>query len=267
MLRFISFFCILMLAACSATTISGEDATPITYTQQLQNNTEDPGLERIQSRIKNAFIGSIMAKSTQSLDKINDELAAVYEKSPQNIILYWMSYSDYYASIVHIQNENKKASEAAIESSVKRMKNMKNKNAEDYALLAMAQGFSMQFKGMKAMFISRSVAKNLEKAQNIDPENIRVWYVSGSNDFYTPDQYGGGKKVEEYILKAFEMKDQKVENPYLPSWGREEAHEILLQHYMKQEDWEKAKAHFKVAFEAYPKNYRITMMGGKLVGK
>jgi len=44
---------------------------------------------------------------------------------------------------------------------------MKNKNSEDYALLAMLHGFSLQFKGMKAMFISSDIKKNIEKKKGI----------------------------------------------------------------------------------------------------
>ena len=69
------------------------------------------------------------------------------------------------------------------------------------------------------------------------------------------------------LFERADMKDQKVTNPYLPSWGREEAHETLLAFYIKTENWEKAKAHFQIANEAYPNNYRINQMAAKLVGK
>ena len=144
---------------------------------------------------------------------------------------------------------------------------MEHKNAEDYALLAMAQIFSMRFKSIKSHFIAKSIEENLEKAEAIASENLRVWFVKGSKAHFLPKEFGGNEKAEEYLQKALTLENQSTENTYLPTWGREEAHEALLRFYIKNKHWEKAKPQFKKANEAYPKNMIIQRLGSNLRGK
>lgn len=61
----------------------------------------------------------------------------------------------------------------------------------------------------------------LAKAETLNPENARIYYLKGSNLFHTPAQYGGGKEVAkplfEKAAKLFE--NSSDENKLLPSWG------------------------------------------------
>ena len=76
-----------------------------------------------------------------------------------------------------------------------------NKTSETYALLALVQSFSIQFaSGMEAGRISAGIRENAGKALELDSTNVRGWYVLGSNDYYTPASFGGGKKVEYSLL-------------------------------------------------------------------
>lgn len=104
-------------------------------------------------------------------------------------------------------------------------------------------------------------------AVELDPENIRANFVYASNDFYTPEMYGGGKEAESYLLKALELPSQKVENTYLPSWGREEAYEMLIKVYIKAEKWNEAKEHYAAGIEEFPRSYVINQLAAKLINK
>jgi hypothetical protein len=131
----------------------------------------------------------------------------------------------------------------------------------------MLQGFDIQFKGMKAMFISSSIKKNIKKAIAIDSMNLRAYYGYASNDFHTPEKYGGGKEAEAYLLKAVSLSAQKIKNDYLPSWGKEESYEMLIKLYIKKEKWDLAKKYFQEGIVAYPESYTINQLASKLVGK
>ena len=85
--------------------------------------------------------------------------------------------------------------------------------------------------------------------------------------FHTPKKYGGGKETEEYLLKAISLPIQKVKNDYLPSWGKEEAFEMLIKFYIKNEKWDLAKKYYKKGIAAFPKSYTISQLATKLVGK
>lgn len=257
----------LLLTACHGNGSKAEIAKFANYSTQLQSTEIDPILTNIQERIYNAFVEAMMTKEAQKMAKIQQQLTELYEERDHQLIQYWRSYLQYYQAIYHLQAGDEKQSEKACDQGITWLKSVKDKNAEDYALLAMLQGFGIQFKGMRAMFISNAIKNNLKKARALDEENLRVQFVSGSNDFYTPEKYGGGKKAEAYLLKAITLPPQARPNDMLPSWGLQEAYEMLIKMYIKAERWEEAKTYFNKAIAACPESYMIHQLAPKLVGK
>ena len=251
-----------LLIACTGNVTSGPN-----YALQVSNSSIDPVLENIEKNIFDSFAQSLMQKQEKPLLSIEEKLEKLYQDKQQNLIQYWRGYAHYYLSVYHVQQEDKKQAEKVIDQGIELVESIKEKNAEDYALLALLQNFSIQFKGMKAMFISRTIRKNIDAAIRIDAENLRAYYVAGSNDYYTPEKYGGGKKAEEYLKKAIALPAQKIPNPYLPSWGKEEAYQMLIQMYIKKENYEAAKTHFQEATQLFPDSYMLNQLASKLVGK
>jgi len=173
----------------------------------------------------------------------------------------------FYSSIYHLEKGAKETAEKEIDKGIDWMDDMKKKNSEDYALLALLQGFGIQFKGIQAMFISGAIKKNAKQAMAIDATNIRGYYVFANNDFYTPEKYGGGKEAEEYLLKAIALPAQNIKNEYLPSWGKEESYEILIRLYIQNENWDLAKKYFQEGIGEFPESYAINQLAAKLVRK
>lgn len=224
-------------------------------------------LANIQQKIYAAFVQSLMTQSTATLDKIELKLADIHQREQHRIVAYWIGYLQYYKSIYFLKNEDSKTAEKEIEKGIKVVKAIDDKNSEELALLSMLQSFSIQFKGMGAIFLSKSCKKYVKKAIKLDPENLRAYYVYASNDFYTPEQYGGGKEVETYLLKAIALPAQKMKSPYLPSWGGEQAYEMLVKHYYKKNDLDQAKKYLNEGISKYPQNYQLTQMSLKLMDK
>jgi len=234
----------------------------------MDKQVADSSLKNIQDAIYQSFVNGMVQKDPSLMEEKMDQLETLYAEKEQKLILYWMSYLQYYRSIYHLNAGEKKAAEKACEAAVDRLEKMKAKNSEDYALLAMIKSFGIQFQSpMKAPFTSNKVKAYAEKAISIDPKNLRAYYVLASNDFYTPEQYGGMKKAEEYLLKATSLPAQAAPNPYLPSWGKEESYEMLVKFYMKKENWEKAKETFQKGMEEFPESYTLQQLASKLVGK
>ncbi len=96
---------------------------------------------------------------------------------------------------------------------------------------------------------------------------MRAYYIAGSSDYYTPEKYGGGKKVAQHLHKAIELPTQKMPNAYLPSWGKAEAYEILIKWYIRKEKWDLAKEYFQQGVKEFPENYQLNQLAAKLVGK
>lgn len=252
------------LSSCSYTPTQNGPS----YQTVLAKQTPDPLMQEIQSKIYNAFVGAMATQDEKNLKDIEQQLSSLYQEQPRNIIRYWQAYQQFYKSIFLLQSSQQKEAEKAIDKAIKWLKDMDQKNSEDYALLSMLHGFSIQFKsGIRAAFIGNSAAKDAAQAVELDSTNLRAWFVTASNDYYTPKKYGGGKKTEHSLLKALACADQAIENPYLPSWGREESYEMLIRFFIREERWEDAKRYFAEAKEHFPESYTINQLASKLIGK
>lgn len=222
-------------------------------------------LENAQQKILESFGKAQKKQNVEPLKLLDTEFKRLYKEKNTQIALYWRAYNQYYMSIYYLIEADKSASENAIDQAVNLLEDIKNKSSEDYALLAITQGFSMQFKSIiKIMLLSQRVNKNGELAIEKDAENIRAYYALASNDFYRPEQYGGGKKVEKLLHKAITLPEQKVKNPYLPSWGKQNSYEMLIRWYLRKQDLANARKYHKRALVLYPNSYVLQELNKKL---
>lgn len=228
--------------------------------------SQDSLLFQIQDNIYNTFVSSIATGNATPLTELRTDLDAYYEESSIPLVRYWQSYLLFYQSIFWLQTGDEKQAKAAINQAIDFLEEIEEKNSEDYALLAMIESFGIQFQpGFKAPITSARVKKYAEKAMAIDPENLRAYYVLASNDYYTPEQYGGMQKAEELLKKALSLPEQAIANPFLPSWGRDQAYEMLIRFYLQKDQMVEAKAAYKEAIEAYPDNYMINSLASELL--
>ena len=245
--------------------INCSNTTPKKYDLTLFNTQDKELLKGIQGKIFDAFVQTNIQKDAKALLNIKEKLQNLGDSRPNNVVTYWQSYLQYYLSIFYMTQQNTEQAEEEIDRAVDLMEDMKNKNSEDYALLALAQSFSIQFKGFKAMFISSAIKKNGKRAMAMEPKNIRAYYVLGSSDFYTPAKYGGGEQAESLLLKAIALPEQLNKNPYLPSWGKAESYELLVKHYLKSNDKTKAKTYCKEGLALFPNNYGLGKLAIELL--
>lgn len=71
----------------------------------------------------------------------------------------------------------------------------------------------------------------LQSAKSINAENPRIYYLEGSSLFFTPEEYGGGKKVAKPMLEKAQQKFGvfKPETAIHPDWGKMETEWMLSQ--------------------------------------
>ena len=112
---------------------------------------------------------------------------------------------------------------------------------------------------MEAPAISKDINKYLEKGIEADDKNFRVYYAQGSIDFYTPKEYGGGTKAESALLKAINLPEKNKGNSQLPTWGKEEAYDLIIRFYLRENQKDKAKTYFDKAKQLFPDSYIIQM--------
>lgn len=225
-------------------------------------------LYHVEKKIAREIGVSFMNKDITTLNQLQSELYRERKDHSANpgIYNYWLSYIDYFKTVVFLKDAPAEA-EDMLQEGIKRLEDtLPNRNSEDQALLAMLKSLSISFNpGIKAGVIAREVEARCHKAIDLDKNNPRPYAVLGSSDYYTPPMYGGQKRCEEYLLKALALKDQVIPNPYLPSWGRELAYELLIKFYLEKKQKEKAKEYFKKAQKEYPDSYTINMLARQLI--
>ena len=208
-------------------------------------------LQGIQSKIEQAFYAAFSGGNSSELTIVAEQLKQ--DGSP--LATYWYAYAKYYESVFYLKMGEKGKSEKVVNDGVEVLSKLKNKNSDDYALLVIMQNFSMQFADnvMKLGVISEQVGQNVEKAIKADANNLRAYYAAAASDFYTPEQYGGGKQTEGYLLKAITFSEQPVDDSSLPSWGKDQAYQMLVSLYLKKGNMALAKKYLEEAAQLYPR--------------
>ena len=252
---------IFFMNTCNANPGSQEEL--FTITEETIYEQSDTLLNNIQDKIYNAFFQGKMSKSDKGLVALEQALLNSTDKS-NSMIIYWYSYACYYHAIYFMTENDNKKSEQILSKGIQKMKEITSKNSEHLALLALLESFSAQFASLiEAPFISNRVRQNAEKALQLDSLNLRAYFVLGSNDFYTPEKYGGGKKAEAYLKKAISIKEQHVANPILPTWGKSTAYELLIRHYMRHKQYADAERYCREAVSLFPGDYRLINFPGR----
>jgi GNAT superfamily N-acetyltransferase len=96
-------------------------------------------------------------------------------------------------------------------------------NDETYVLAAMVANARMAVKPQaRWQKYGKIFEENLQKAKEINAENPRIYYLQGTNKFFTPKMFGGGKKAAlPYFEKAdgyfAKETDADMSKPY---WGK-----------------------------------------------
>ncbi len=75
----------------------------------------------------------------------------------------------------------------------------------------------------RGQLYSEKAAISFGKAKNLNPDNPRVYFLTGQNVLYTPEMFGGGQEAAcPYFQEAKEKYATfKPETPISPSWGKE----------------------------------------------
>lgn len=69
----------------------------------------------------------------------------------------------------------------------------------------------------------------LEKAESMNAENPRIYFLKGQSLIYTPAMFGGGKAAAKPVLELAKSKFQnfKPANEIAPNWGKEQNEKLL----------------------------------------
>ena len=229
----------------------------IVFTSKAQSNTLPVS---VQDSILNAFTTCIVSGDPSTLTSIRSRLQDIHADRPDNLILYWTAYTDYWLTVLHMQTGNDREAAKAVSDGIGILEGIRTKTSDDYALLSLMQGMSIQYRSMNAASISTDMIKNASLALELDPDNLRANYAYGIADFFTPEEYGGGQTAEKYFMKAISLPAQKVPSKYHPSWGGQEAYEYLVRLYLKQGRTDMAGKYCSEGLKAYPASFMLNSL-------
>lgn len=126
--------------------------------------------------------------------------------------------------------------------------------ADAWALLTGCYGQMMGMNPLSAMSLSSDAEEAMEKAQSLEPENPRVWIISGTQDFFTPSMFGGDKEraLEKFAKAARLAEQERTSDPLAPSWGHAEAHAWIGIAHMNADRFDAARDAFQKSLDVNP---------------
>ena len=105
-----------------------------------------------------------------------------------------------------------------------------NKNDEILCVQSLCQsariGVNPMTRGMK---YGQQSAKLLAQAKEINPNNPRTYYLEAQSKYYTPEAFGGGKKIAKELFEkaVIAYASFKPANDLMPDWGKEQTIQML----------------------------------------
>lgn len=225
----------------------------------------DP-LKTIEVDIDQSFAQALQKKTLDDFKKLEMPLEHGFKKTKSTtnkyLYAYWLSYLNYYKSIAAAKQGAENV-EQYLDKAIGYLEKIKNKDVEVIALLALEESYKFQFIPRQEMILQMNkINKYLEKALKLDKNNVRANYVNGNYDYYTPKEYGGGKKTEDFLLKAISAKNSH--KPFFPTWGKEDAYRILILYYVDNKRSVEAKDYFKKAKSLFPNSHLIQSLKDKV---
>jgi hypothetical protein len=109
---------------------------------------------------------------------------------------------------------------------------LKKDNDETFVLAAMLAHARMAVDGMNRwQKYGQIFNQDLESAKEVNPDNPRMYYLKGLSTFYTPKQFGGGKKAALPYFEKAEGLFAKDEGKDIsqPHWGKDKTAYFIAQ--------------------------------------
>jgi hypothetical protein len=175
--------------------------------------------------LKKTFLAFDTTQDYQKKTEQSNKLNIISKKwTDQWAPHYYNAYSKTQLSYMEQNNAKKDALlDEAQKEYDEAMMILGKENDETLVLAAMMANARMIVDGMNRwQKYGKLFQDNLAKAKEINPDNPRIYYLMGTSKFFTPKQWGGGKKAAQpYFEKAAPLfakeSDTDMNKPF---WGK-----------------------------------------------
>lgn len=224
-----------------------------------------PDLATIEKALLDAFEYSIQTESDHLQAKVI-ELEALGSDDPAraDAITYWIAFAEYKRSILHLRLGNEDQANEVLQRGIKRLSNLADPDSEDLALQGIMTSLAISFQPELAAVLSAKAEELFNKAIGLNPLNLRAYMGIGRGDYYKPEQYGGGFKVESSLKKALALPDKSSEEPGSPSWGKDEAYYFLAKFYQRAGRLNEANLYCNQGLKAFPNHQNLQQLKKEL---
>jgi hypothetical protein len=145
---------------------------------------------------------------------------------------YYAAYAKTIASFIVQDNKKKDLFLDEADKYLEKTKAIDSQNDETWVLAALIINARISVDGQnRGMQFGGIFNQNLAKAEKINPDNPRIYYLKGTSLFYTPEMYGGGKSMAKPLFeKAKVLFAKEVKTSVLkPVWGEKQNLDYLKQ--------------------------------------
>jgi hypothetical protein len=145
---------------------------------------------------------------------------------------YYAAYAKVIASFIVQDNKKKDLFLDEAEKYLERVKAIDSQNDETWVLAALITNARISVDGQnRGMQYGGTFNQYMSKAEKLNPDNPRIYYMKGASIFYTPETYGGGKaKAKPYFEKAKDLFVKETKTSVLkPVWGEKQNLDYLKQ--------------------------------------
>jgi tetratricopeptide (TPR) repeat protein len=175
------------------------------------------------------------------------------------LLLYYRSLALYRTASIYTGQKKRDEAKRALDEAdlLLEQATAKSPTADALALRSSVIGLLIGSSGnpMSGMTLGPKSSRLLDRAKELEPDNPRVWLVSGMSSMFTPKTFGGGTdKAERDLHKAVALFETDHPVPPAPSWGRADAYIWLGQALQKNDKIDKARAAYQKALELQPRN-------------
>ena len=145
---------------------------------------------------------------------------------------YYAAYAKTIASFIVQDNKKKDLFLDEADKYLDKIKAIDSQNDETWVLAALITNARISVDGQnRGMQYGGIFNQYLSKAEKINPDNPRIYYLKGTSLFYTPEMYGGGKALAKPLFeRAKELFAKEARTSVLkPNWGEKQNLDYLKQ--------------------------------------
>jgi hypothetical protein len=145
---------------------------------------------------------------------------------------YYAAYAKTITSFIVQDNKKKDLFLDEADKYLEKIKTIDSQNDETWVLAALIVNARISVDGQnRGMQYGGIFNQYLSKAEKINPDNPRIYYLKGTSLFYTPEMYGWGKAMAKPLFekaKGLFAKEAKT-SVLKPIWGEKQNLDYLKQ--------------------------------------